>query len=436
MKLREDLAKAIEEAHRLASTGTLWPGWDIAVTPVILHGREISYILGHPRPPEGYVEVAPVAGRRTYMGPTFPEMAANTVRVIAGAVSALVAYPEETLIDTDVFARLILHECFHVHQLVALSSVSRPDFRVMERYPEDDPLNNAMSIVENKILCSALREWPPSKASDKVKALAGEFIAVRMARHDYLASKDLGNVCTYEELSEFNEGTPTYIEVKAGKPVSEIIDTLQEANVAGKWASYRRFYATGAAMGLLLDFLLPDWHLRLAQGGCTLQSLIREAVCSQWSGVSGADVSAILRAYDYDAILASEEKSASERQAQIEAMLRELSDGPGVRVEIEIPEGAFTLFNPSRVIVVRPGVKLHPTLSGLRGEGELAVDITRLCLEDGPARRMVVRVPELQVPQDQGSRLTSLSAEGLAISAPKGLEVTKGPDGTYRIRPK
>ena len=80
MKLREDLAAAVAEAHRLASTRTLWPQWDSTGTPLVLHSQELSYIVGHPTPPEGYVELEPVAGRHVHMGPTLPEMAANTAR--------------------------------------------------------------------------------------------------------------------------------------------------------------------------------------------------------------------------------------------------------------------------------------------------------------------------------------------------------------------
>ncbi|NLA60362.1 MAG: hypothetical protein GX863_04575 [Firmicutes bacterium] len=172
----------------------------------------------------------PVAGRRVHMGPTLPEMAANTAREIAGTMCALVMFSKEPIPQTE-FARLILHECFHAHQLEALSAVEHPDFGVMQKYPENDPVNNAMSIVENRILCSALQK---GLTTERVRTIAAAFIAVRIARHKYLATENLADVCIYEERSEFNEGTPTYVEVKAGKPIAEVIDTLMQCNVAGK----------------------------------------------------------------------------------------------------------------------------------------------------------------------------------------------------------
>jgi hypothetical protein len=442
MKMREDLAQAVMEAHRLASTRTLWPQWDFARTPLVLHSQEVSYIVGHPTPPKGYVELDPVAERRVHMGPTLPEMAANTAREIAGTISALVGFSKEPVSNKDEFARLILHECFHAHQLEALSAVGFPDFRAMQIYPENDPENNAMSIVENRILCSALKA--DLESPSRAKTLAAAFLTVRLARHKHLAKAGLGEVCLYEERSEFNEGTPTYVEVKAGKPVTELIDTLSQCNAAGKWAAYRRFYATGAAMALLLDILAPDWHRRLAEGKHTLQSLLAEALRPSDTevtdpdmtevDVTGAAAAEILRNNDYASILASEEASARERAAMIGSMLRELSEGPGIRVEIEVPEGAFTLFNPNRVIVIKPGVKLHPTLSGLRGAKGLSVDISCLCLEEAQARQLTLRVPEPPIPRQSGARITSLEAEGLTVSAPEGLEVAVDADGTRRIR--
>lgn len=147
-KMREDLACAVERAHTLASNIQLWPGWDPCKAPLILHSPEIAYVVGHPSPPKGYVELEPIAGRQVFAGPRQPEMAANTARSIGGALCALVIVPSEPIKDIDGFARLILHECFHAHQQQDLQRVSLPDWRVMGRYPESDPVNRA-SVERN-----------------------------------------------------------------------------------------------------------------------------------------------------------------------------------------------------------------------------------------------------------------------------------------------
>lgn len=175
----------------------------------------------------------------------------------------------------------------------------------------------------------------------------------------------------------FNEGTPTHVEVRAGKPVSEVIEGLDRSNVAGKWAALRRFYSSGAAIALLLDVLTPGWHGRLAGGGQTLQSLLTEAV-----GQPLPDAAQVLETAGYDEILVSEQASERERRARIDSMYGELTSGPGVPVEIEVPEGAFTLFDPNNILIVKAGTRFHTRITGLRSPHGIVVDITRLCLED------------------------------------------------------
>ena len=117
-----------------------------------------------------------------------------------------------------------------------------PNSVVMNHYPESDPENNAMSIVENRLLCSALRGEGAARA-------AARFVAVRQARHRRLEEKGLGDICVYEQGSEFNEGTPTFVEVRAGKPVSEVIDCgLQSESGISCLAKEKRSLLMSATM--------------------------------------------------------------------------------------------------------------------------------------------------------------------------------------------
>lgn len=445
-RMREDLASAVEQAHMLASSIQLWPGWDPRETPLVLHNPEIAYVVGHPSPPEGYAELEPVACKPVFAGPRQPEMAANTARSIADVLCALVTFPSEPIMDAYEFARLILHECFHVHQKQCLARVSLPDWRVMGRYPESDPVNNAMCRVENKILTRALTSLSAAAQSATAHAAASQtaaqatafqataaqaaarFLAVREARHRVLCEKGMDEVCVYETGSEFNEGMPTLIEIRAGKPLSEVITYLEQMNIGGKWAASARFYFTGAAIGLLLDALMPGWQARLAEGGHALQSLLATAAPSLGPLPNREQV---LADEGYQDILAAEQASEKERLARIEAMYMDINCGSGIPVEIVIPDGAFTLFNPTNIVVVKPGTRFHPTLTGLRGPSGLTVDINRLCLEDSDPRRLVVRLPE--APTILPVEPFSLKGEGISVSAPRAIVEDKS-DGGYRIR--
>jgi len=259
-------------------------------------------------------------------------------------------------------------------------------------------------------------------------------------------------VCAYEQGSEYNEGTPTYVEVLAGKPVADITDGLRQANVSGKWASYRRFYFTGAAIALVLDRLLPDWQDLLAQGGRTLDSILEQALAQPLSqslprplaqslpqsltqppgGTTLPEASAVLKDMGYEAVLAAERASEAERMAKVDSICAEITQGPGFAVEIEIPDGAFTLFDPTNVIVVKPGVRLHSTIVGIRGSSGIVVDVSRLCLEDSGSRTLLLRLPA--PPQVISQEPFRLSGEGLSVAAIKGW--LEGPDssGKYKVR--
>lgn len=418
--MREHLASAVVEAHRLAASGCPWPGWDISGTPLVLHSPEVAYTVGHPSPPEGYEEMEPVAGRGMHGGPPLTEMVANTALTIAGTMCALMTFSSAPLTSIGGFARLILHECFHAYHRQGLYRMAVPNSVIMNHYPESDPENNAMSIVENRLLCSALR-------GEAAAGAAARFVAVRQARHRWLQEKGLADICVYEQGSEFNEGTPTYVEVRAGKPVSEVIDDLEKANVAGEWAASRRFYSSGAAIALLLDILVPGWHGKLAAGGRTLQSLLAEAV-----GEPLPDAVQVLDNAGYADILASEQASEKERKARIDSMYGELMSGPGVPVEIEVPEGAFTLFDPNNILIVKTGTRFHTCITGLRSPDGIVVDIIRLCLEDAEPHRLLVRLPER--PEISRGDTLRVSGPGLKVAAPHGVVEGPGPDGGYRVR--
>jgi len=139
----------------------------------------------------------------------------------------------------------------------------------MSRYPANDPENNALCIVENRLLARALE-------GDRQAILY--FLIVRRGRHERLRSLGLDDIILYEELSEYNEGTARYIEVKAGAPLQTIEDGLLKSNIGGDGAGYQRFYFTGAAISLLLDRVLPGWQTRFEKEGKPLRLVMEETV--------------------------------------------------------------------------------------------------------------------------------------------------------------
>ncbi len=300
-KLPDTIAQVILEIKRISENTYLWPGWNPMSTPMALYGTETAYLIGHPSPPANYEPLEPMAGRSVHKGPRIPEMVANTAWYVAGELCALAGIPDTPAPDIEAYARLVIHECCHVHQVKSLSRVARPNFMLSDKYPESDAENNALSIVENRLLAAAIQnlglsaakeaeeqakksgweniqetvqEPDEKKALEDIVRLAASFLTVRAYRHNRLESKALSDMCLYEQYSEFNEGAPTYIEVRAGRPVSSIVEGLHNANTEGKWAALIRFYFTGASIGQLLDRLDPVWHKTLGEGTETMQSLL------------------------------------------------------------------------------------------------------------------------------------------------------------------
>ncbi|HWI53028.1 MAG TPA: hypothetical protein VNT01_12890 [Symbiobacteriaceae bacterium] len=389
---------ALLEFHRIAAAVPLWPGFQPERTPLVLHGPEVAYLVGHPAPPDDYAQLEPVLGRTVHAGPRHPEMTANTSAEICGVLSALAELPGESE-EPDRYARLLLHECFHVFQTEGLGALPRPDVRYMTFYPENDPVNNALAVVENRLLAAAL-------AGD-CRAPAA-FLAVRGHRQERL---DEG-VRVYEVRQEYNEGTPTYIEMRAGMNLADLTGRLSECSIGGKWAGNRRFYYTGAAIALLLDRLAPGWHQSFAHGQGSLQARLAEVAGPL---PPAADV---LAQIGYTEIAAEERQREVERGLRIEGLLSALNtDGEGCRVEFAIDRAPWCGWDPTNVMVVRPGLRLHLRFFAAYGP-QIRIQYEGLCLEDRERQVAIVRLPA--PPRVTSDSPFQFEGKGLHGEAPAG----------------
>ncbi len=419
-QLPSHVAEIVLEVHSIAKSTELWTGWNPVHTPLVFHTPQVAYVIGHPAPPGGYYPLGSVGGLQVYSGPPLPEMAANTAAQVNGHWCALIMTPDAGAAVKDC-ARLVLHECFHVYQNTALKHLPRPNIQLMSRYPENDPENNALCVIENRLLARAL------EGDDSVLT---HFLVVRRSRHQRLQSLSMDDLCIYEELSEYNEGTPTYVEVKAGRPLQDIKDGLLRSNIGGNGAGYRRFYYTGAAIALLLDRTSRTWQSRLAEGGKTLGQLIQEGVERFCLSSDTPGIDRVLLEYGYQEVLDAERSREEERQEKINSIMEDLKSGPGILVEIEIPHGSTILFDPTNILVVRAGVRIHTRICGLKTDNGAEVFVERVCVEDQESHRFLVRLPGL--PEVREDEVFTVSGPGLKIRAPAGSVKETGP-GSYRI---
>jgi hypothetical protein len=97
---------------------------------------------------------------------------------------------------------LILHEAFHVHQ-GRLAPDKHANEQTVGQYPVLDASNNALVALETRILRDAVL----AKEAAQRRARIEQYLAVRTLRR---AGLDTSSV-SYENLTEFTEGTAMYV---------------------------------------------------------------------------------------------------------------------------------------------------------------------------------------------------------------------------------
>lgn len=164
----------------------------------------------------------------------------------------------------------------------------------------------AHMAVERRILADAVALGDP----DSLRSLAGDYLAVRGAR---LAS--LPERAEAEALVERKEGSAQLVGYHAGLiardgHAEDLSSHLRElllaphldanVNVADRYRS--QLYATGSAIGRVLDLLGAEWREGLADGA-SFPELLAGAVGTTWPASAPAPA-AVLQRYDYHRLLA------------------------------------------------------------------------------------------------------------------------------------
>ena len=288
--------------------------------------------------------------------------AASTGTELAGRPTAQVV-----VTDSQGIAALIgltTHEAFHVFRAAA----KKENAFLVTSYPVFDPHNEAAMALEGRTLAAA--EQARTKAEQR--ALARQFLAVRESRQRALGA-DLAN---FEQLAELNEGLAEYTLVRSVALAARYADFPDRAGAerlrAGKLTGLHnltedatrsirlRYYATGPAMGMLLDRLEgPAWKSRLVSQNLTVQDALADA-----SGYRAAE-SALLREAESRFAMPSLRRGADSGVAGLRAIRRAQVDSilnaPGVQLTVTVEGRGIGLcgIDPQNLLQVEPGVLLH-----------------------------------------------------------------------------
>ncbi len=236
------------EVERLAGLRSLWPGFEPMAIPLAVFDGERTYLFRHPALPEGFGGVALAKrGVLAYEG-RHPAITANTSADIGGTTTATVLLdgfgPEQSLTD---LAAVALHEAFHVYQ-----RDRHPGWQANEAdlfvYPTGDDRLLALRRLETEALRRSLATTDTAESA----CWARQALALRGER-----SAEMDSVfAAYERGTELNEGLATYVELRAKGRETLILPT----NGFEATEVRHRAYATGPALGLLLDRFHPEWQ--------------------------------------------------------------------------------------------------------------------------------------------------------------------------------
>ena len=227
------------------------------------------------------------------------------------------------------------------------------------------------------------------------------------------ARRDLFPLAAVEERAlEMHEGLAEYTGFRlSGMTTAQTADFVQRA--PAQYASFVRAfaYASGAAYGLLLDALRPDWRVGLTPAH-DFGELLREALALTLPANLPEAAEARAAAYDGPTLWEREVVRDQERQAQIAAYRARLLDGPVLILPLSEVQCAF---DPRATVPIPEGGTVFPFVHVSDAWGVLEVQTGGLWMaDDWQCARIVA-------PEDSTGR--PLTGEGWTLHLAAGWDV-------------
>ena len=353
---------------------SIWPGFRPETIPVlyVIRGKGTLLMGWRGELPAGFVPMVsdlrdPPAGAGWQ--PVTDRGAASTGTTLAGRPTAQVVVDSQ---DVAALVGLTTHEAFHVFETASRQPGKRfgqqENAFLVTSYPVFDPQNEAGMALEGRILEAALR----APNMQRRRTLARQFLAVREARHRALGHE----LADFEQLAELNEGLAEYTLVRSvqlaarqrGFPDRAGADQLRAGKNTGLHKltedvtlSIRlRYYATGPALGQLLDALEgPGWKIRLLNQNLTVQDALADAAGYR------ANENTLRRQAESTFVMKSLRTAADSGVAGLRAARRAQVDSamasPGVQLVVNIEGRSIGTcgIDPQNLLQVEPGVLLH-----------------------------------------------------------------------------
>lgn len=256
------VVQVLKEFDRISSR-PLWPGFEPRRIPLEVFDGGRTWLLRHPSPPadfhpfSGEKDIAVFEGRHE-------TLRANTAIILGGVTTATASFEGHAETPRRL-AGLLLHEAFHVFQ-----ARRHPSWGGNEVEQLLYPVENAAILALRRLESAALARSLAADEHPAARAWAARALAFRRERFALLPERE----SAYERGTEMKEGLARYVERKATGDDGPLLPPEEFPAQAVRL----RAYASGCAIGLVLDRLDSAWKRRLEEkDDVPLDELLRRA---------------------------------------------------------------------------------------------------------------------------------------------------------------
>jgi len=443
------IATAHEWVGRLSRQmgDSIWPGFRPDTIPVlyVVRGQGTLLLGWRGALPAGFLPIDGLAGSG-WQSSSDPGAASTGTQLDRRPTAQVVVNDSVGLAS---LMGLTFHEAFHVFETASKKQGRKfgrgENAFLVTSYPVFDPQNESGMALEGRILEAADR----ASSKERKRTLARQFLAVRESRHRALDA----DLSEFEQLAELNEGLAEYTLVRSVQLAARqrnFPDRLGATQLASdkRTGLYKltddvtrsirlRYYATGPALGILLDALAgPAWKTRLIEQDQTLQDALADA-----SGYRSQEL-ALRRQAESTFVIAKLRTAADSqvgrlrtiRKAQVDSILAT----PGVQLVVAV-EGRYLGLcgiDPQNLLQVEPGILLHTRWLRVCAGDALQATFNTPVVQDQNAqvvRAVVGADSSVKVSEAQGG--VHVESPLVTLSAPKADVSRDGRVLTVRIRP-
>jgi hypothetical protein len=302
-----------------------------------------------------------------------------------------------------------IHEAFHSFEHSAVREGSffgrGENSMLIGSYPVFDTTNEALFSMEGGALHRALIATDRSAAAQAAR----DFLTIRARRHARLPSE----IVQFEEMAEMNEGLAQYALLRGMAEIARVDQRwnagatslaqtesalLDSLLAVGRQSSRRRFYATGSAMGLVLDNLVgEEWKDRIMKSAITIDQVLAQTV-----GLADAGTARESWNTDLDHQLALHQRQAAAsvellrrvRRAQADSIIQ--ASGQVVVLDPALlPSRRFQWcgFVPQNLLQTGDGRTIHMRLLQVCGGSVTSAQFSQPAVQDSVSGTLTTVIP-------------------------------------------